>query len=198
MATNSAPRLIALCGPAGVGKSEVCEQLVRQRQMIWVRVSFAQPLKNMMRTLYEHAGLDDGEIHERLFGNIKETPDPILGGTSPRSAMQTLGTEWGRDLVRQDLWVSLFKKSAQRWLNAGVNVVVDDLRFPNEADAVRDMGGEIWQVRGPLRREVPKHVSEGADLDPCGVIENNGDLALLWDRVDRLLINPHPCPKDAT
>ncbi len=184
MATASgAPRLIAFAGRAGAGKSEASSLLIRRHN--FVQSKFAAPLKGMLTAMYEFAGLCPDEIGDRLEGHLKEKPDRVLGGTSPRRAMQTLGGEWGRDSVREDLWVSLWRADAQRKLNAGLSLVVDDLRYPNEADAIRELGGEIWKIEGAARRHVPAHPSEEFDFDPDGVIRNDysADLICFWNRV---------------
>jgi hypothetical protein len=61
----------------------------------FARVRFAGPLKAMMAAL----GCTNAEID----GDRKEVPCDLLGGKSPRWAMQTLGTEWGRKLIGDDL-----------------------------------------------------------------------------------------------
>lgn len=181
MDTQPAPRLIAFAGRAGVGKSEASDLLIKRHG--FVKTKFAGPLKAMLTTMYEFSGLDPDEITERLEGELKEKPDSILGGTSPRRAMQTLGDEWGRTWVREDLWVSLWKRDAQRKLNDGLSLVVDDLRYPNEADAIRELGGEIWMIEGNSRRHVPAHSSELYDFDADGAIHNNTDIIGFWHRV---------------
>lgn len=174
------PRLVCFAGRAGVGKSEASGLLISHG---FVPVKFAAPLKSMLTTMYEFAGLDADEIAERIEGALKEKPDPVLGGTSPRRAMQTLGGEWGRDMVREDLWVSLWSKTVRRKLAAGFSVVVDDLRYPNEADAIRELGGQVFMIEGPSRRIVPQHASERFDFDPDEIIHNNDDLASFRHRV---------------
>lgn len=68
-------------------------------------------------------------------------------------------------------------------------VAVSDVRFPNEAMAIRRAGGEVWLVLRPRERVVPTtHVSEnsldGWDVDQFdGVIMNNSDLDKLRERV---------------
>lgn len=181
MDTRPTSRLIAFAGRAGVGKSAASSLLINSFD--YVPTKFAGPMKAMLTTMYEFAGLDSEDITARLEGSLKEKPDNILGGTSPRRAMQTLGGDWGRDAVREDLWVSLWKRDAQRKLQAGFSLVVDDLRYPNEADAIRDLGGEIWMVQGQSRRHVPDHPSEALDLDPDGEIINDLGLAVFQDRV---------------
>ena len=94
--------VIALTGLMNSGKSTVADYLVTHRD--FVRLKFAQGLKEMMRAL----GLTDDEIE----GVRKEMPCERLNGRTPRYAMQTLGTEWGRTHMGQDFWVNLLVQKA--------------------------------------------------------------------------------------
>lgn len=187
MDTRSTPRLIAFNGPAGVGKSAAAEFLCGD-EFAFVRVKFAEGLKAMLRALYECAGLDPDEIERRIEGDLKEKPDPLLGGKSPRHAMLTLGTDWGRDLIAPGLWVRIWSRKVRLLMASGHSVVVDDLRFPNELAEIRELGGEVYQVTGPSRRGVTiNHVSEQLACDPDGTIVNNDDLVVFYQRIaDRL------------
>lgn len=144
------PLLIAFTGRAGAGKSTAAQYLIEHKN--FVRLRFAGPLKAMLRAL----GLTDREID----GDLKEQPCDTLCGRTPRRAMQTLGTEWGRELIAPDLWVSLFARDAELHRLAGVSVVCDDLRFPNEAATIRKLGGKIIGVASNDAPEVQAHVSE--------------------------------------
>ncbi|NHR07629.1 ATP-binding protein [Chromobacterium haemolyticum] len=130
------PNLLALCGAAGAGKSTIAAELVERHG--YTVIKFAGPLKSMMRAL----GLSEDEIE----GRLKEVPCELLGGATPRHAMQTLGTEWGRQLIHADLWVSAWRRAVQRVLAAGGRVVVDDCRFINELGAVLEMNGAVVRL----------------------------------------------------
>jgi hypothetical protein len=127
--------LVGFTGKAGAGKSTASHVLV---DCGWQRVKFAGPLKDMMRGL----GLSDRHIE----GDLKEMPCDLLGGQTPRHAMQTLGTEWGRGLIHPDLWIMLARDRIVTAMAAGFNVVVDDVRFENEAALIRELGGYVVDV----------------------------------------------------
>lgn len=157
--------LIGLAGRAGSGKSHAALALVRQAG--FVRLRFAEPLKAALREL----GLTEAE----LDGADKETPSPRLCGRTPRFAMQTLGTEWGRETIGRSLWVDAWARRVDAELAAGASVVVDDVRFADEVESIRARGGRVfWVDRGPAAP--PDHVSETLGADACdGVIVNPGD-----------------------
>lgn len=130
------PKLIALTGFAGSGKS-TCAQILEDNYK-FVRLKFATPLKDMLRAL----GLDEDEIE----GEAKHHPSPLLCGRTPRYAMQTLGTEWGRKCIGEAFWAEAFRRQCQELLDEGFNVVCDDLRFLNEAGVVLALNGKIIRV----------------------------------------------------
>lgn len=163
-ANDNFPRVIALTGVAGSGKSTVAGML---HDYGYTLVKFAAPLKAMIRAL----GFGDEEIE----GWRKEIPIDFLCGKTPRQAMQTLGTEWGRKCIGEDFWVNAWMQDARRFRH----VVVDDCRFPNEAQAVRQMGGVIWSIEG--RGGIAgNHASEaGIGSAPDRVIVNKGPVTEL-------------------
>lgn len=173
-----APRtLIAFTGLAGSGKSTAAQHLVKNNG--FQRLRFAGPLKDMMRAL----GLTEAEIE----GDRKETPCELLGGKTPRYAMQTIGTEWGRDLIASDLWIRAFNAALAK-VPEGVPVVVDDCRFPNEADAIVAAGGVLVRVVRPgAGAGAAGHSSEGQQLPAVGEIQNDVSLPTFLWRVDRIV-----------
>jgi hypothetical protein len=96
-------------------------------------VSISDPLKEMLRSLYSSStDLTAEEVERRMNGDLKRQPCQYLEGKTPTEAMQTLGTEWGRDRIHADFWLRV-------WQRRAVNHVVpvnDSIRFANEAAAV--------------------------------------------------------------
>lgn len=132
---TSLPRLVGLIGRKGAGKDTAAELLLSRG---YQNVKFAGALKDMIRTLLAYQGVDGKTIERMVEGDLKETPTDYLAGQTPRLAMQTLGTEWGRDLISSDFWVSTAIKRASEH-----PTVLTDVRFPNELDAVKQAGGVV-------------------------------------------------------
>jgi len=176
--------LIGLAGKAGCGKSEVALVLAREG---YRRHRFAGPLKAMLTTLLEEAGFGEDEIIECIEGDLKELPVAELSGHSPRHAMVTLGTEWGRDTMHPDFWVNLWKFRVCALLDAGFDVVVEDVRFPNEEQMIRKMGGRLFLVEGRSKGVQSGHPSETHRVSPDEIINNEGTLEDLEKAVLGLL-----------
>ena len=147
------PKLIGIAGRLGSGKTLAADILCSKYG--FVKVKFAQPIKDMMRSL----GLDDRHIE----GDLKDVPCDLLDGETPRWAMQSLGTEWGRSLISENLWLNRWRQTVEQHLNLNSNVVVDDMRFPNEYEMVKDLNGQVIVL---LRNDKKgaAHSSEGLDL----------------------------------
>lgn len=169
-------RLVALCGRAGSGKSTAAEYLTSAHGFTLVK--FASPLKDMLRAI--------GLTERHIEGDLKESPCDLLQGKTPRLAMQTLGTEWGRNLIGAHLWVSAWRSRVESLLTQGENVVVDDCRFLNEAAVVRALGGVVVMLEGRAV-DVGLHSSETFEFEPDFRIENTGSLADLRQAIGDLI-----------
>jgi len=176
------PPVIALIGKAGSGKTIIAKYL--ELNYDYVRVSFAETLKDMLREM----GLSEAEIS----GSLKEEPCSLLLDKTPRHAMQTLGTEWGRNLIHEDLWANIWKVRAAQQLSLGHKVVCDDCRYKNELRFINKFhGSEIWKV-GRLEIDLPNfpvHISEKSfqSLQPDRILLNHGTPEELQWNIDSLL-----------
>ena len=165
--------IVGLAGYLKSGKSEVARAL---QDKGFQRMRFAQPLKDMIKAL----GLTDAHVD----GHLKEEPCELLCGRTPRWAMQTLGTEWGRDLIHSEIWITLWRARALAVLGNGGKIVVDDVRFHNELRAVRELDGEVWRVNRPgLVHQA--HVSESyiGEMNPDRELMNTRDIEYLRRQV---------------
>ena len=166
--------LVALCSPAaGSGKSTTAAALEARG---WLVVKFAGPLKAMLAALLREAGEDGPSIQHMLEGCLKAEPSETLAGRTPRHAMQTLGTEWGRAHIAESFWTDIAMRRAARYRLEGIPVVIDDCRFPNEAEAVRDAGGQVVEIRRDGASTGTSHVSEGGLAGfPFDLVIRNAD-----------------------
>lgn len=167
--------LLGITGKAGAGKSTAADYLVSRG---WVRVKMADPLKNMMRAM----GLSDRHIE----GDLKEVPCPLLQGKTPRYAMQTLGTEWGRQMIGPEVWTELARREIALCMAQGLDVVVDDVRFENEAAVIRELGGMVLQIeRGGV--DTGTHASE-AGVMPDLTYRNDATIPALRGYIEYVFL----------
>ena len=130
---SSKPTLIGLVGRKGSGKDTAAVKLMEEG---YANEKFAGALKEMIRCLLAYQGVEASVIERMIEGDLKEEPTKYLAGQTPRHAMQTLGTEWGRKLMADTLWIDVTMTRV-----AGRKVVLTDVRFPNEVEAVERAGG---------------------------------------------------------
>lgn len=171
--------IIGLIGKAGSGKSTVAQYLSNAHG--FARRPMAYRLKAMINAL----GVNDNI----LYGNVedKEIPLAELNGRTARFAMQTLGTEWGRDIMGKSFWLDLWMRDVAFL----PRIVCDDVRFENEADAIRKIGGYLIKVErtgSGLDGSGATHTSEMIDgLRPDEIISNNSSLDILFAKLDAIV-----------
>ena len=158
--------LIGIAGSARSGKDTAADFYCDR--FGFVKYSFAQPLKEAIKVMFS---LNEDHVN----GNLKEVVLDDLG-VSPRYLMQTLGTEWGRNTVNNDVWLLAAKRNLAT--ADGYGVVIPDVRFENEADFIRENGGLLLHISRENKVQVLNHASEnGVSIKPgehC--IENNGSI----------------------
>ena len=152
-------QLIGLTGRAGTGKDTIADFLVETHG--FVKLAFADPIKDGIKAML---GLSGDDITNSA--NKEDKVDWL--GCSPRHAMQTLGTDWGRDMIHPNLWLNItarrvHKIMAMPAMHHIAGIVISDVRFENEADWVRAHGGQVWHVRRAacgLAGATATHISE--------------------------------------
>ena len=147
--------LIGICGDKFAGKSTVADMLCAC-PYDFVRRPFADPIKYMAKEMYDFS-------YDQLWGDKKDEVDPRYGFT-PRFVLQFLGTEVGRG-IHEMTWIWYWERNVTFADDLSHDLVVDDMRFPNEAEAVRKLGGKIVRVhKWGAPANLDSHSSEKADL----------------------------------
>jgi hypothetical protein len=185
--------IIGLAGFKGSGKDTVAAYLIKEHG--FERKAFADPLKRSVAALFDipFADVDklknDNDIRVAI-GRYKgggETDYPFnYGSQSFREVLQRYGTEAHRDVFGQDFWLD-YTLPVQGFY-PGRAIVVTDVRFKNEAERVRELGGFLWFIDRPL--VFPDHDLHASELFPFEVdanISNMGTLEELYERVEQAL-----------
>lgn len=169
--------IVGMSGAAGSGKDTAAKALLDC--LDYRKGSFAMKLKMALNAIFEWR-MEDWDSLE-----WKETPQAVCYGKTPRELAQSLGTDWGRDMVNMNLWVDAVVRS----LHPTERAVFTDVRFPNEAEAIRNAGGiliHITCVDRPTGTVSDAHESESwlpwleAYAD-CGVAAQFGEIDQLQE-----------------
>ena len=171
-------KLVGFTGVAGAGKDTAAAGLIDAG---FQKVSFADPIKEALNAMM---GWKMSDWSDRVW---KENEN-ITVGRSPRYMAQTLGTEWGRDLIHSDLWVNI---GIERSL--GRPTVITDVRFENEARAIIENDGDLINI---VRPDNPYaidagHASEAGVPDEyiTHTIVNDGDIGKMISAVDSIIFS---------
>lgn len=147
-------------------------------------VSFAEPLKRMACEFLTHFGYRQDDAIKLVWVD-KHRLIPEIGITS-RQLLQRLGTEFGRQQIADDIWIRCWEAR----IKPHDRVVTDDVRFLNEAEAVKAAGGQMWKITRASVQRNTDHPSEGALDDWDGfdvVIDNDGSLEEYRRKIDAAL-----------
>lgn len=150
--------LIGLCGYKRAGKSTVANVLVDECG--FTNINFADALRMLALGINPVVGyalkqalviggqpqlvaLYYAEIIEAVGYERAKEIDEV------RRFLQRLGTEGIRDTFGPDVWVEIVRQQLDVPGAAERNVVIADVRFPNEAAMVTNLGGELWRINRP-------------------------------------------------
>ncbi len=183
--------ILGITGLAGAGKDTAADILVREFNA--AKISLADPMKRFCQEVFDFSD-------EQLWGpsdcrNAKDLRYPKVGPDNsyltPRYALQTLGTQWGRACY-ENVWIDYAIRTAQeRLADEWPYVVIPDVRFANELAAIKAAGGRVFRIErqgAGLTGEAAQHVSEteqNSFADVVETIRNDGTIedlatALRW------------------
>lgn len=147
-------KLVAFTGKMGSGKTTAINCIRSLQNKMLVPVKFAQPLYDIQEYAYKR------------IENVYQRPENFI---KDRKLLQFLGTEWGRQVIRDSLWVDIWANEVNNILKNYSNVIVvtDDVRYDNEAEAILKLGGAIIKVESSRTDEridtkngIINHISE--------------------------------------
>ncbi|UJQ86814.1 deoxynucleoside monophosphate kinase [Arthrobacter phage Reedo] len=178
--------LIGLIGKKRTGKDTFAGTLTERHA--YARIALADPLREAAYALNPIVGtfpltVDDTlRVEEWRYADVidaigyEKAKDYV---PEIRRILQRLGTESIR-AIDDKFWIKAAFAKIDALREAGTPVVVTDVRYPNEADAIKEAGGYLIRISRNLPSDGDGHASEKAldDYKTDLVIHNNGSL---WD-----------------
>ena len=167
--------IIGLSGYAQSGKDSTAELLCLNYG--YTRVAFADPMRQALMTI--NPRLDSitrvsDMVEDYGWDTAKRNPEV-------RRLLQVLGTDFGRKMLGDDVWINI----ALSGIKSEDKIVISDVRYPNEAEAIKKLSGSLWRINRHNHSAVNGHTSEHA-MDNYmfnHVIYNDGTLDDLSDEV---------------
>lgn len=165
--------IIGLTGLSGSGKDTAANWLVENKG--FERRAFADPLRNLLFHMDPKVATREGTVlHlQDIVEREGSWSRAQLVHPQVRRLLQTFATDFIRNKVDEDFWVKLSLYD----IDPFVNLVFSDVRFMNELQALKKIGGVIVNIKSPLA-EVNRmgHVSENVELLFDRQIKNSGTL----------------------
>ncbi len=186
------PKVIGLIGFAQVGKDTFAQALVEEG---YQRRAFADALRSVLYGLNPMVDCFDVQKHHAVpkvnrVWSVQKLVDkhgwefakaegPPWSEYTVRKYLQRLGTEGGREVLGDNVWVD----AVLDHLVPGQRYVVTDVRFPNEVEAVAKAGGILIRITRPGYGPVNDHISEHAldNVEASLTIDNAGTIADLHE-----------------
>lgn len=155
--------LIGLHGNQRVGKDTVF-QLIHSEYSHATRFAFADKIKQSLAALFG-VSVREIDILKEEGAMFKVESENYEHSYTWRSFAQRYGTEAHREIFGPDFWVDkVLPPPTKRGINSHNKRlwIVTDVRFPNEALRIRELGGTIINVTRPSVENIDNHVSENA------------------------------------
>ena len=209
MIAGGKPNLIGISGKMGSGKDTLSivinyvadkfapDSIGKWKQpvdeFVYENKKYSEKLKYMVCFLIScsRSDLEDREFKEKELGEEWD-------GLTPRKLLQLIGTEAGREIIHPNIWVNALFADYEKVMRTNANRqpelfnypnwIITDVRFPNEAQAIKDRGGILISIERPqlIERDF-EHLSETAldDYDGFDYVINN-DTNSVRDLVDKV------------
>jgi len=167
--------LIGLSGYAQSGKDTAAAVL---REVGYERIAFADTLRSAVYAL--NPLMPDGRRVQDVVDEMGWDRAKV-NFTEIRTLLQKMGTEVGRNLLGENIWVD----TALAGLDQSRKYVVTDCRFPNEADAIRSRGGIVLRIARTGVTKANDHPSETSldNYDFDGILVNDGTVEDFHDEI---------------
>ena len=182
--------VIGMGGLLRSGKDTVADYLVTYRDFVKLGMSDALADALYILNPWVEVAVEHASSHQR-YASLVDSMGYVKAKTFPdaRAYLQLLGTEVGRNLISENVWVDIIKRRIDALTADGKAVVVTGIRYKNELDMIAELNGVSWWVDRADIISDSTHSSENSvtkeDFD--AIIPNHGSRADLYVAVEDYL-----------
>ena len=177
--------IYGVSGKLGSGKNYVAEKIL----LPFLNRTVSSEKNSLSLALADHFKVDvcvkQNIDYERIF--IKKDEES-------RKILQLKGTEEGRLKYGEDIWINILKTWIRLHSERGVErFVVTDLRFPNEVEFIKKMGGKVIRIHAPKRNHDAVVKEAKGDPEKISSIKNHSSETALdnYTGFDYILYNDY-------
>lgn len=176
--------IVGFCGLIGSGKDTAADYLVNYHG--FRRDSFASTLKDSISNVFGW----DRTLLEGRTKESREWRDQVdewwstrlnIPGLTPRWVLQFWGTDVCRIGFHNDIWIASLENRLRKTTD---NIVISDVRFPNEIAAIHNAGGVVARIK---RGNEPEWITAAASVNRGPI--NNMSWSLSKEHLQRLGIH---------
>jgi len=141
-------KLIGIGGKLRAGKNVVSDHL--EAEHAWAVINMSDALNDALLAMDPWIEIHDAQTYVR-YVTLVDSVGYVEAKTYPdvRRYLQLLGTEVGRNMIGDDVWVDIVRSRVKGLMESGCNVIVTGIRFDNELKMIKQLGGESWWVDRP-------------------------------------------------
>jgi hypothetical protein len=192
------PRIIALSGKKGCGKSTVAQHLTKK--FGYIEISFAKVLKDIVAILFDwpRDRLEGITPEDRIW---REATDEWwserlnLPHLTPRWVLQNFGTEVVRNHFHDEMWIARLEREISKFPKDQL-LCVSDVRFQNEIDILTKYNALFFAISRDSEDKPSQNVHASENIEGLNYsadltigIFNRETIDYLFQRIDHYLNN---------
>lgn len=178
-------KVFGITGFARSGKDTAAAYMVKEHG--YTRLAFADTIRDVLYALNPIVDKDYiGKLRVQDIVNKAGWDVAKVEFPEVRELLQRLGVEAGREILGKTIWTdTVFKKASA----LGCNVVISDVRFPDEVEAVRSLGGKVIRINRPGVAPVNDHITDRRlpDILIDFEVSNDGSIQDLNEKIKQII-----------
>tara|TARA_A100001015_G_scaffold286842_1_gene356000 strand:- start:1817 stop:2383 length:567 start_codon:yes stop_codon:yes gene_type:complete len=146
-------KIIGLLGNQGVGKSYISQYISDELYKL--------NKKSIILAFADHFKIDCVCKHNIEYNRVFGDKD-----LESRKLLQKVGTEEGRDVFGQNIWINVVENWIKVFYSRGIEYfIISDVRFLNEVEWIKSINGIVIKINAPERHKICLKKESNNNLD---------------------------------